>query len=306
MIASGSDAVGTGREEPRHGTAGRRKDKLGDAAGWVKDHARAPRRPGAGRRAVRSARRPPTLSHWVETRGRQRCRATLAGRRGSVRQAPISPTQAPRGGARRPLAGEVELTATADTGDASAHGARRGRRSRTSGTPLEREHGARAADRSRPRCRRPVGSAEPLRDELRELHRVERGALAQVVVRDEQHEAPARLGRLVGADASDERRRRCRRPASGVGTSTSSTPGASREQLAGLLGLRSRSNSAWIASECPVNTGTRTHVPATRSSGRSRILRDSLRSFCSSSVSAEPSSTIEPASGSTLCAMGAV
>ena len=36
-----------------------------------------------------------------------------------------------------------------------------------------------------------------------------------------------------------------------------------------------------------------------------RILRDSLRSFCSSSVSNEPSSTIEPASGRTLNAMGA-
>ena len=35
-----------------------------------------------------------------------------------------------------------------------------------------------------------------------------------------------------------------------------------------------------------------------------RILRDSLRSFCSSSVSPQPSSTIEPASGSTLKAIG--
>ena len=36
----------------------------------------------------------------------------------------------------------------------------------------------------------------------------------------------------------------------------------------------------------------------------SRILRDSLRSFFSSSVSNSPSSTIEPASGSTLNAIG--
>ena len=36
-----------------------------------------------------------------------------------------------------------------------------------------------------------------------------------------------------------------------------------------------------------------------------RILRLSLRSFCSSSVSKEPSSTTEPAIGSTLKAIGA-
>ena len=62
----------------------------------------------------------------------------------------------------------------------------------------------------------------------------------------------------------------------------------------------SRENSACMASECPVKTGTRTQVPETRRSGMCRILRDSLRSFCSSSVSSEPSSTIEPASGMTL------
>ncbi len=40
-------------------------------------------------------------------------------------------------------------------------------------------------------------------DELGDLHGVERGALAQVVVADEQHEALA-LGRgLVGADATE-------------------------------------------------------------------------------------------------------
>ncbi len=52
-----------------------------------------------------------------------------------------------------------------------------------------------------------------------------------------------------------------------------------------------------------MKTGTRTQVPETRRSGMPRILRDSLRSFCSSSVSPRPSSTIEPASGSTLKAM---
>ena len=70
-------------------------------------------------------------------------------------------------------------------------------------------------------------------------------------------------------------------------------------------GVRSRSNSAWMLSEWPVKTGTRTQVPATRRSGTSRILRDSLRSFCSSSVSLLPSSTTLPAMGSTLNAIGA-
>jgi hypothetical protein len=60
-----------------------------------------------------------------------------------------------------------------------------------------------------------------------------------------------------------------------------------------------------IDSEWPVNTGTRTQVPETRSAGMPRILRDSLRSFFSSSVSNSPSSTSEPANGSTLNAMGA-
>ena len=45
-------------------------------------------------------------------------------------------------------------------------------------------------------------------------------------------------------------------------------------------------------------------VADTARSGMPRILRDSLRSFCSSSVSSVPSSTIEPAIGSTLNAIG--
>ena len=65
-----------------------------------------------------------------------------------------------------------------------------------------------------------------------------------------------------------------------------------------------RSNSALMLSEWPVNTGTRTQVPLTRRSGMARILRLSLRSFCSSSVSNEPSSTYLPAYGSTLKAIG--
>ena len=58
-----------------------------------------------------------------------------------------------------------------------------------------------------------------------------------------------------------------------------------------------------MLSEWPVNTGTRTQVPLTSRSGSSRILRLSLRSFFSSSVSPRPSSTMLPASGITLNAM---
>ncbi len=83
-------------------------------------------------------------------------------------------------------------------------------------------------------------------------------------------------------------RRRARRPRISVAS-------------AGVIGS---ANSAWMLSEWPVKTGTRTQVPATGRSGMCRILRLSLRSFCSSSVSPVPSATIEPASGSTLNAIG--
>ena len=59
-----------------------------------------------------------------------------------------------------------------------------------------------------------------------------------------------------------------------------------------------------MAAECPVNTGTRTQVHVTARSGIPRILRLSLRYFCSSSVSNEPSSTIVNWSGKTLWAIG--
>ena len=70
-------------------------------------------------------------------------------------------------------------------------------------------------------------------------------------------------------------------------------------------GEMGRSNSALIASEWPVKTGTRTQVPETRRSGISRILRLSLRSFCSSSVSSDPSAARLPAKATTSKAIGA-
>lgn len=67
--------------------------------------------------------------------------------------------------------------------------------------------------------------------------------------------------------------------ASGVGTSTSVTPGAAASSSAARSGEIGRANSALIDSEWPVNTGTRTQVPLTGRSGMPRILRLSLRSF---------------------------
>jgi hypothetical protein len=96
------------------------------------------------------------------------------------------------------------------------------------------------------------------------------------------------------------------RPAacSGVGISESSTPGAAASSSYARSTLIGRANRALTWIEWPEKTGTRTQVPDTLRSGISRILRDSLRSFCSSSVSKLPSSTIFPASGSTLKAIG--
>ena len=65
------------------------------------------------------------------------------------------------------------------------------------------------------------------------------------------------------------------------------TPGACSRSSRARATLSGRSNSTFSDNEWPVNTGTRTHVPDTASPGMSRILRLSLRSFCSSSVSNE-------------------
>ena len=69
----------------------------------------------------------------------------------------------------------------------------------------------------------------------------------------------------------------------------------------GLIGW---SKVATMDIECPVKTGTRTQVQATARSGMWRILRLSLRSLRSSSVSPEPSSSRLPAIESTLWAIG--
>ena len=133
---------------------------------------------------------------------------------------------------------------------------------------------------------------------------VEGGALAEVVVADEQRQAATVGHAVVLPDAPDVARVLAGRFERGRDLDDDDA-GRRGEQLVGPRDRQiGRANSALIDSEWPVNTGTRTHVPDTASSGMSRILRLSLRSFCSSSVSNSPSSTIEPANGSTLNAIG--
>ena len=101
---------------------------------------------------------------------------------------------------------------------------------------------------------------------------------------------------------------RRRRPAWGTrratGRRTSTTPGASAQDLAGRgPSVTSLSKTAWTATECVVTTGTRTQVAETLSSGRPRILRDSLRTLSSSEL--QPSSFGDPAHGTTFSASGA-
>ncbi|CAI8330549.1 MAG: Uncharacterised protein [Acidimicrobiaceae bacterium] len=81
----------------------------------------------------------------------------------------------------------------------------------------------------------------------------------------------------------------------GVGTSDKTTPGESDNSSVALSGVRGLLNLACIESECPVKTGTLTHVPDTLRSGIPSIFLVSFRSFCSSSVSSRPSSIKEPA-----------
>ena len=90
----------------------------------------------------------------------------------------------------------------------------------------------------------------------------------------------------------------------GDGTFVSTTPGVLDNSSAARPTLKGAANSALMAREWPVNTGTRTHVPLTARSGIDRILRVSLRSLASSSVSPEPSSRKLPACATTLKAIG--
>ena len=154
---------------------------------------------------------------------------------------------------------------------------------------------------------RAVCPARPLargRDQLGDLDGVERRALAQVVAADEQRQ-PAAVRHTGSVRIRPTKVGSGPAACSGVGTSVSTTPGAAASSSVAAATDSGRANSALSDSECPVKTGTRTQVPETRRSGMPRILRLSLRSFCSSSVSKEPSSTTDPAIGRTLKAIGA-
>src|ERR1700730_1825643 len=87
------------------------------------------------------------------------------------------------------------------------------------------------------------------------------------------------------------------------GSSFSTTPGAARSVSQALSLLTGLENRACTATECVVITGTRTQVALTRSEGRPRIFRDSLRILSSSDD--QPASFSEPAHGTTLSASGA-
>jgi hypothetical protein len=87
------------------------------------------------------------------------------------------------------------------------------------------------------------------------------------------------------------------------GLSVTTTPGAARSTCHASARPTAWEKTAWTATECVVTTGTRTHVAETRSAGRPRILRDSLRSFISSED--QPSAFSEPAHGTTFMASGA-
>jgi len=127
-----------------------------------------------------------------------------------------------------------------------------------------------------------------------DLHRIEGSALSQIVAHDKERERAGDARRP--ADAADGGHVASVTP-SGVGRSSSRTPGAAASSSLACSGARSRSNSARMAAEWPVKTGTRTQVVVTTSSDRPRILRLSFLYFCSSLVSALPSSTTEPAPG---------
>ena len=143
-----------------------------------------------------------------------------------------------------------------------------------------------------------------LDEQLGDLDGVERGALAEVVVADEQGQATTVRRRPRPGGCARRSSGPGRRPAAASGSRSARRRARRRAARWPARRESGRANSTFIDSECPVNTGTRTHVPDTARSGMSRILRLSLRSFCSSSVSKRPSSTSLPANGSTLKAIG--
>ena len=142
---------------------------------------------------------------------------------------------------------------------------------------------ARAATARWRRLRRgSSGDALRRQEQLRDLDRVQRCALAQVVAGEEEREAV--LDRRVLADPADEHVVAAR-GAARRRELLERDPGAPpRIEVACSAESGSRVSSQ-TASAWPTRTGTRTHVALTGSAGSSRILRVSSRSFSSSSNS---------------------
>ncbi len=130
---------------------------------------------------------------------------------------------------------------------------------------------------------------------LGDLDGVQGGALAQVVAADEEGQAVA--GGVRPGGSGPPATGRCRRRAAAWAARPARRPGRRPAELTAWSGLSGRSNSATMASECPVNTGTRTQVQVTWRPGMSRIFRLSSRNFRSSLESPVPSSSGEPAMG---------
>ena len=80
-------------------------------------------------------------------------------------------------------------------------------------------------------------------------------------------------------------RDRSPRPGAGWASRPARPPVPGRGARSPRSGPSAESNSATMACECPVNTGTRTQVQVTERSGSPRIFRLSSRNFCSSLVS---------------------
>ena len=92
---------------------------------------------------------------------------------------------------------------------------------------------------------------------------------------------------------------------SGVGTSVSSTPGASASSSCARATVSGRANSALIDSEWPVNTGTRTQVPRHQQVGDAEDLAALVAQLLLLVGLERPVvDDADPASGSTLKAIG--
>ena len=176
---------------------------------------------------------------------------------------------------------------------------RPGARSPSAVPPAARSSGGALALRARPkRANRPRMRSEDenpaarssgrrrlaAEQELGDLDRVQRRALAEVVAGDEEREAVLDASGRAGCGRRARRRRRRRRPASGSPSSArrARRRAAARVVCSATAAPRSRSRPPRRGRRAPARARS---VALTGSSGSSRILRVSSRSFDSSSNS---------------------